>query len=68
MSLGELGAAHSSAKRLATQLQRAASSLTDQERAVLELRRKSALELRHALARDLRAIRERMKKEAEVGT
>ena len=68
MSLGELGAAHSSAKRLATQLQRAASSLTDQERAVLELRRQQALELKHALARDCRAIRERLKAEAEVST
>jgi hypothetical protein len=55
-------------QRLATQLQRAASSLTDQERAVLELRRQQALALKHALARDCHAIRERMKKDAEVGT
>lgn len=66
MSIGALGAAHSSARRLTTQLERAASELTDQERAVLAIRRVAALELRHALARDLAAIRERLKREAEV--
>lgn len=70
MSLGQLGATLRHSKAVCTMLRNAldASGLSLTERLVLEMRLDAAAALKHALARDIHAIRERLKAEAEVGT
>ena len=66
MSLRSLGDAKRAAKACCTILEASAGELTVNELHVLAIRRKAALELLHALARDCHATRERLKAEAEV--
>lgn len=72
MSLGRLGKVRDHVAGIATMLENTLSralpgELSDTEREVIKLRMRQAKELRHALARDIHAIRERLRAEAETG-
>jgi len=70
MSLGQLSATHRHLKAVRTMLRNAldeSGELTAMERLVIEMRLDAVDTLKHALARDIHAIRERLKAEAETG-
>ena len=69
MTIGRLGKVRDHVAGIATMLENTLvralpGELTEAERAVIQLRMEQAKELRHALARDVWAMRERLRQEA----
>ena len=69
MSLGQLSATHRHLKAVRTMLRKALDTasqaeLDQTERLVLEMHLDALDALKHALARDIHAVRERLKREA----